>query len=122
VVSRSTGIADMLVVAEGADSDSHWNDTARELLRGLLVDVAGLPAELRHIVTAPEDDLADTLACPQGLSRVDGSNILTTGVSSSAVRSSGATDISKITWPENPSPACDYKATIMLPNKKYYAS
>jgi type IV secretion system protein VirD4 len=68
VVSRAAGIADMLVVAEGADSESHWNDTARELLRGLLVYVAGLPverrsmAELRRIVTAPEDDLADTLA------------------------------------------------------------
>jgi type IV secretion system protein VirD4 len=68
VVSRAAGLADMLVVAEGADSESHWNDTARELLRGLLVYVAGLPAErrsmaeLRRIVTAPEDDLADTLA------------------------------------------------------------
>jgi type IV secretory pathway TraG/TraD family ATPase VirD4 len=68
VVSRAAGIADMLVVAEGTDSDSHWNDTARELLRGLLVYVAGLPAErrsmaeLRRIVTAPEDDLAATLA------------------------------------------------------------
>jgi type IV secretion system protein VirD4 len=68
VVSRAAGIADMLVVAEGADSESHWNDTARELLRGLLVYVAGLPverrsmAELRRIVTAPENDLAATLA------------------------------------------------------------
>jgi type IV secretory pathway TraG/TraD family ATPase VirD4 len=68
VVSRAAGIADMLVVAEGADSESHWNDTARELLRGLLVYVACLPverrtmAELRRIVTAPEDDLAGTLA------------------------------------------------------------
>jgi type IV secretion system protein VirD4 len=68
VVSRAAGLADMLVVAEGADSESHWNDTARELLRGLLVYLAYLPverrsmAELRRIVTAPEDDLADTLA------------------------------------------------------------
>ena len=68
VVSRAAGLADMLVVAEGADSESHWNDTARELLRGLLVYVAGLPAErrsmaeLRRIVTAPEDDLSETLA------------------------------------------------------------
>ena len=68
VVSRAAGLADMLVAAEGADSESHWNDTARELLRGLLVYVAGLPgerramAELRRIVTAPEDELADTLA------------------------------------------------------------
>ena len=45
----------------------HWTDTARELLRGLLVYVATLPAdrrtmaELRRIVTASERDLADTL-------------------------------------------------------------
>jgi type IV secretion system protein VirD4 len=56
VVSRAAGIADMLVVTEGADSESHWNDTARELLRGLLIYVAGFPgdrrtmAELRRIV------------------------------------------------------------------------
>jgi type IV secretory pathway TraG/TraD family ATPase VirD4 len=68
VVSRAAGIADMLVIAEGADSESHWNDTARELLRGLLVYVACLPAErrsmaeLRRIVTAPQDNLADTFA------------------------------------------------------------
>ncbi len=68
VVSRAASLADMLVASEGADSDSHWNDTARELLRGLLVYVAGLPeerrsmAELRRLVTAARDDLADTLA------------------------------------------------------------
>jgi hypothetical protein len=58
VVSRAAGLADMLMVTEGADSESHCNDTARELLRGLLIYVAGLPddrrsmAELRRIVTA----------------------------------------------------------------------
>jgi type IV secretory pathway TraG/TraD family ATPase VirD4 len=68
VISRAAGLADMLVIVDGAPGDSHWNDTARELLRGLLVHVAGLPgerrsmAELRRIVTAPEDDLAATLA------------------------------------------------------------
>ncbi len=68
VVSRAAGLADMLVIAEGADADSHWNDTARELLRGLLVHVAGLPdkrrsmAELRRIVTASAEGFADTLA------------------------------------------------------------
>jgi type IV secretory pathway TraG/TraD family ATPase VirD4 len=68
VVSRAAGLADMLVVAEASEHESHWNDTARELLRGLLVYVACLPAErrsmaeLRRIVTAPEDDLAGTLA------------------------------------------------------------
>jgi type IV secretory pathway TraG/TraD family ATPase VirD4 len=68
VVSRAAALADMLVVTGGTDSDAHWNDTARELLRGLLIHVAGLPAErrsmaeLRRIVTASEDDWADTLA------------------------------------------------------------
>ena len=68
VVSRAAGLADMLIAVEGADADTHWTDTARELLRGLLVYVASLPvdrrtmAELRRIVTAAEDDLADTLS------------------------------------------------------------
>ena len=67
VVSRAAGLADMLIVVEGTEADSHWTDTARELLRGLLVYVATLPAdrrtmaELRRIVTASERDLADTL-------------------------------------------------------------
>lgn len=68
VVSRAAGLADMLIVAEGAEADSHWTETARELLRGLLVHVAGLladrrsMAELRRIVTTSEGELADTLA------------------------------------------------------------
>jgi type IV secretory pathway TraG/TraD family ATPase VirD4 len=67
VVSLSGALADMLVVSVG-ETDSHWNDTAKELLRGLLVYVAGLPperrtmAELRRIVTAPEDEFAEILA------------------------------------------------------------
>ena len=68
VVSLSGALADMLVIGTGGESDPHWNDTARELLRGLLVHVATLPperrsmAELRRILTASEDDLAVTLA------------------------------------------------------------
>jgi type IV secretory pathway TraG/TraD family ATPase VirD4 len=67
VVSRAAGLADMLIAVEGTEADSHWTDTARELLRGLLVYVATLPAdrrtmaELRRIVTASADDLAATL-------------------------------------------------------------
>jgi type IV secretory pathway TraG/TraD family ATPase VirD4 len=66
VVGRAGALADMLVVVTG-ESEPHWNDTARDLLRGLLIYVAGLPperrtmAELRRIVTAPEDELADIL-------------------------------------------------------------
>jgi type IV secretory pathway TraG/TraD family ATPase VirD4 len=68
VVSRAAGLSDMLIAVEGTEADSHWTDTARELLRGLLVYVATLPAErrtmaeLRRIVTASTDELADTLA------------------------------------------------------------
>ena len=47
VVSLAGGLADMLIVAEGAAADTHWNDTARELLRGLLIHVADLPGERR---------------------------------------------------------------------------
>ena len=67
VVSLSGSLAEMLVIGTG-EADPHWNDTARELLRGLLVHVATLPparrtmAELRRILTASEDDLAAVLA------------------------------------------------------------
>jgi len=68
VVSLSGALAELLVVSAGSESEPHWNDTARELLRGLLVYVASLPpkrrrmAELRRILTASEDDLAAVLA------------------------------------------------------------
>jgi type IV secretion system protein VirD4 len=68
VVSLSSALADMLVVRAGTENDPHWNDTAREMLRGLLVYVAGLRperrnmAELRQILTAPEDEMAEVLA------------------------------------------------------------
>ena len=75
VVGRAGTLADMLVVRSGFESEPHWNDTARDLLRGFLVHVAGLPAghrsmaELRAILTAPEDRfaeiLADMLAAPE---------------------------------------------------------
>jgi len=75
VVSRAGALADMLVVRSGFESEPHWNDTARDLLRGFLVHVAGLPAErrnmaeLRAMLTAPEDQfaeiLADMLAAPE---------------------------------------------------------
>ncbi|MGI4796169.1 MAG: type IV secretory system conjugative DNA transfer family protein [Janthinobacterium lividum] len=71
VVSRAAGLADMLIAVEGREADSHWTDTARELLGGLLIHIAGLPAEhrtmaeLRRIVTASADDMAATLAAMQ---------------------------------------------------------
>jgi type IV secretion system protein VirD4 len=75
VVGRAGTLADMLVVRSGFESEPHWNDTARDLLRGFLVHVAGSPAErrtmaeLRAMLTAPEDQfaeiLADMLATPE---------------------------------------------------------
>jgi type IV secretion system protein VirD4 len=75
VVGRAGTLADMLVVRSGFESEPHWNDTARDLLRGFLVHVAGLlaeqrnMAELRAMLTAPEDQfaeiLADMLAAPE---------------------------------------------------------
>jgi type IV secretory pathway TraG/TraD family ATPase VirD4 len=68
VVALAGSLAEMLVVSSGNENDPHWNDTARELLRGLLIYVAGLPPErrsmstLREIVTAAEDDWAEVLA------------------------------------------------------------
>ena len=68
VVALAGALADMLIVSSGAESDPHWNDTAKELVRGLLIYVAGLPperrsmSELRRIVTSSEDDWAEVLA------------------------------------------------------------
>ena len=68
VVALAGAMAEMLVVSTGGEHDPHWTETARELLRGLLIYVAGLPpdrrsmSELRTILTASEDDWADVLA------------------------------------------------------------
>ncbi len=67
-LERGGLIAEMLIVVRDIDANSYWTDTARELLRGLLVYVATVPAdrrtmaELRRIVTASEGDLTDTQA------------------------------------------------------------
>jgi type IV secretory pathway TraG/TraD family ATPase VirD4 len=68
VVALAGAMAEMLVVSTGTEHDPHWTETARELLRGLLIYVAGLPparrsmSELRTILTASEDDWAEVLA------------------------------------------------------------
>jgi type IV secretory pathway TraG/TraD family ATPase VirD4 len=68
VVALAGAMAEMLVVSTGAEHDPHWTETARELLRGLLIYVTGLPperrtmSELRTILTASEDDWAEVLA------------------------------------------------------------
>jgi len=66
VVAQASGLADMLVVSEKAGD--HWDETAKELLRGLLVYVASLPAErahmgeLRRLLTGPAAQLDALLA------------------------------------------------------------
>ena len=49
VVGRAGTLADMLVVRSGFESEPYLNVTARDLLRGFLVHVAGLPAERRKM-------------------------------------------------------------------------
>jgi len=67
VVGLAASLADMLVVSTGAEADPHWNDTAKEFLRGLLIYVAGMPEEqrtmsyLRRVVTSSESDLNEVL-------------------------------------------------------------
>jgi type IV secretory pathway TraG/TraD family ATPase VirD4 len=67
VVALAGAMAEMLVVS-GGEQDPHWTETARELLRGLLIYVAGEPSErrsmsaLRAMVTASEDGWAEVLA------------------------------------------------------------
>lgn len=61
VVGQASALADMLVVSEKAGD--HWDETAKELLRGLLVYTASLPidrrhmGELRRLITGPVTDL-----------------------------------------------------------------
>jgi type IV secretory pathway TraG/TraD family ATPase VirD4 len=68
VVALAGAMAEMLVVSTGRETDPHWIETARELLRGLLIYVAGLAAErrsmseLRTILTGSEDEWAEVLA------------------------------------------------------------
>jgi hypothetical protein len=89
-----------------------------------------LPPLLRADPAVPEP-LVDILSChrlypirlaAQTCNRITISPRVAKVRRSNRLRSSGATGISKIMRPENPSPTYDYKATIMLPNKKYYES
>lgn len=86
VVGESATLADMIVVSEGhaSDSSAHFNETAKSLIRGVLVHVSTLPAEkrnmaeVRRILTLPvtrssastpsplEIELAKMMANPRG--------------------------------------------------------
>lgn len=86
VVGESATLADMIVVSEGhtSDASAHFNETAKSLIRGVLVHVSTLPAdkrnmaEVRRILTLPvsrsnastpsplEIELAKMMANPRG--------------------------------------------------------
>ncbi|VWC46024.1 conjugal transfer coupling protein TraG [Burkholderia arboris] len=68
-VSESAGIADSLVIPEKPGETNHFDETAKNLLQGLMLHVAGsddparrnLP-EVRRLLTANEETLEATLA------------------------------------------------------------
>lgn len=69
VVGDSSAIADMLVITSQQEKGNHWNDSAKDLIRGLMVYVVGLDdpdrhnlGEVRRLLTTGHDEWADTLA------------------------------------------------------------
>ena len=67
-VSISENLAEMLVIPSEAGGDSiHFEETARELLRGLLLFIATLPperrnmGELRRLITLPSEEFQEVL-------------------------------------------------------------
>lgn len=67
-LSDAMQLADACVIPSDKGGDDHWDDTARDLLRGLVLQVAGLPAErrnmgeVRRLLTDNAESLDDTLA------------------------------------------------------------
>jgi len=61
VVSDSAMLADMMIISDA--KDSYWDDAARDLIRGLLIHVAGFPeadrnmGEVRRLLTSGEERL-----------------------------------------------------------------
>jgi type IV secretory pathway TraG/TraD family ATPase VirD4 len=61
VVSDSAMLADMMIISD--TKDSYWDDAARDLIRGLLIHVAGFPeadrnmGEVRRLLTSGEERL-----------------------------------------------------------------
>lgn len=68
VVSESAMLADMIIIPD-PKGEAHWDDTARNLLQGILVHVAASApperrnmGEVRRLITGTEDDLIQVLA------------------------------------------------------------
>lgn len=66
-LSDAMGLADACVIPGDGDS-AHWDETAKDLIRGMVLYVATLPADRRHmgevrrLLTQSADDLDQTLA------------------------------------------------------------
>lgn len=67
-VSESAVLADCLVISDNNKSSDHFDDSAKTLLQGLMLHVAGFEperrtmGEVRRLLTAEQYSLADTLA------------------------------------------------------------
>lgn len=67
-VSESAVLADCLVISDNNKSSDHFDDSAKTLLQGLMLHVAGFElerrtmGEVRRLLTAEQYGLADTLA------------------------------------------------------------
>jgi len=68
VVGDSSAIADMIVMTSQQEKGNHWNDSAKDLLRGLMVYVVSLDdperrnlGEVRRLLTTGAEEWAETL-------------------------------------------------------------
>lgn len=68
VVSESAMLADMVIIPD-PKGEAHWDDTARNLMQGLMIHVAATAdpdhknmGEVRRLLTATEDDFIHVLA------------------------------------------------------------
>lgn len=67
-LAQAMTIADACVIASDKGGDDHWDDTARDLIRGVVLHVAGFTpdhrnmGEVRRLLATGADELDDTLA------------------------------------------------------------
>ncbi|WP_238542496.1 type IV secretory system conjugative DNA transfer family protein [Sphingomonas sp. PAMC 26621] len=67
-LAQAMTIADACVIPADKGGDDHWDDTARDLIRGVVLHVAGMDAdkrnmgEVRRLLASGAEELDDTLA------------------------------------------------------------
>lgn len=67
-LAQAMTIADACVIPADKGGDDHWDDTARDLIRGVVLHVAGMEAdkrnmgEVRRLLASSAEELDDTLA------------------------------------------------------------